>query len=147
MSYQKTLDSESTTKNELVADVLHYAKKGFSVFPLHAVKNGRCTCAKSDCNAPAKHPRTTHGLKQATRDLQLVKNLFSNFTYASANIGIRTGRESNLVVVDIDTAKGGRIEELYKLVPKKILEKTLQVKTGSGFHLYFIYPEKSEISK
>ncbi len=126
-------------------DALNYAKSGFAVFPLHAVKDGRCTCAKSDCSSPAKHPRTVHGLTQASNDPSFVKNLFSCFTYSSANIGIRTGKESNLVVVDVDTAKGGRIEELYNFVPKDALEKTLRVKTGGGFHLYFLYPPNVEI--
>ncbi len=133
------------TENELVADALRYAKSGFLVFPLHAVKDGKCTCAKSDCTSPAKHPRTIQGLKQASRDLDFVKNLFGCFTYASANIGIRTGKESNLVVVDIDAAKGGSIEELYDFVPKEILEKTLWIKTGGGVHLYFAYPPNAEI--
>ena len=74
-----------------------------------------------------------------------MKNLFSCFTYSSANIGICTGKESNLVVVDVDTAKGGQIEELYNFVPKETLEKTLWIKTGGGFHLYFRFPPNAEI--
>lgn len=132
-------------ENQLVADALHYAERGLLVFPLHAVKDGKCTCAKADCTSPAKHPRTKHGLTQASDDLNFVNNLFSCFTYASANIGVRTGKESNLVVVDIDTAKGGRIEELYSFVSQETLEKTLRVKTGGGFHLYFVYPPNAEI--
>ncbi len=132
-------------ENALVADALNYAKSGFLVFPLHAVKDGKCTCAKADCSSPAKHPRTVHGLTQASNDLDYVKSLFGCFTYASANIGVRTGKESNLVVVDIDTAKGGRIEELYGYVSQETLEKTLRVKTGGGFHLYFAYPPDAEI--
>ncbi len=134
-----------TDENKLVADALHYAERGLLVFPLHAVKDGRCTCAKADCSSPAKHPRTKHGLTQASNDLDYVNSLFGCFTYASANIGVRTGKESNLVVVDVDAAKGGRIEELYDFVPKEILEKTLWVKTGGGFHLYFAYPPNDEI--
>jgi len=133
------------SENKLVSDALNYAKSGLLVFPLHAVKDGKCTCAKSDCKAPAKHPRTAHGLTQASNDLNYVKYLFSCFTYASANIGIRTGKESNLVVVDVDSGKGGRIEDLYNFVPKDTLEKTLWVKTGGGFHLYFIYPPNDEV--
>jgi hypothetical protein len=133
-------------ENKLVADALRYAENGLLVFPLHAVKDGNCTCGKSDCSSPAKHPRTVQGLKQASKDLDYVKNLFSCFTYASANIGIRTGKESNLAVVDIDEAKGGRIEELYNFVPQDALEKTLRVRTGGGFHLYFAYPQIAEIS-
>ena len=77
------------TENQLVADALKYAKSGLLVFPLHTVKDGKCTCGKNDCNSPAKHPRTAQGLKQASKDLIFVKNLFSSFTYASANIAVR----------------------------------------------------------
>lgn len=133
------------TENQLVIDALQYAKKGLLVFPLHAVKDGKCTCGKADCGSPAKHPRTVNGLKQASKDLIFVRSLFSNFTYASANIAVLTGEESNLVVVDIDVAKGGQIEDLYKFVPKEILEKTLWIRTGGGFHLYFRFPPNAEI--
>lgn len=133
------------TENQLVADALKYAKFGFLVFPVHTVKDGKCTCEKDDCSSPAKHPRTVRGLKQASKDLNLVKNLFGNFNYRSANIAVCTGKESNLVVADVDSAKGGRIEELYNFVPKEILEKTLWIKTGGGFHLYFSFPQNVEI--
>lgn len=132
-------------ENALVADALRYAENGFAVFPLHAVKDGKCTCGKPNCSSPAKHPRTVHGLKQASRDADFVKNLFSCFTYASANIGLCTGKESNLVVIDIDEAKGGNVADLYEYAAKDTLEKTLWVKTGGGFHLYFGYPPDAEI--
>ncbi len=145
MSFQKTPVSEFVNENKLVADALKYAKFGLLVFPLHAVKDGKCTCGKADCSSPAKHPRTVQGLKQASRDMNFVKNLFSSFNYLSANIAVCTGKESNLVVVDIDSAKGGRIEELYNFVSQDILEKTLWIKTGGGFHLYFRFPPSAEI--
>ena len=139
------LEPKTEKENQLVADALRFAESGLLVFPLHAVKDGKCTCAKADCSSPAKHPRTVRGLKQASKDLTLVRNLFSNFTFASSNIAILTGKESNLVVVDIDAAKGGRIEDLYNFVPKEILEKTLWIKTGGGFHLYFRFPPNVEV--
>ena len=145
MTVQTILLHNTESKNPLVADALRYAEKGWLVFPLHAVKDGKCTCVHNDCASPGKHPRTVHGLKQANKDLQSVKNLFSNFTYQSANIAICTGRASNLIVVDVDAAKGGQVKELYRLVPKETLAKTLWVKTGGGYHLYFSCPQDIEI--
>jgi Bifunctional DNA primase/polymerase, N-terminal len=57
-----------------------------------------------------------------------------------ANIGIATGRNSNLVVLDIDGAKG---EAFLAFVEAKHgpLPPTLEVKTGKGRHLYFRYPD------
>jgi hypothetical protein len=141
----ETVRHKAMTENQLVTNALQYAKNGFLVFPLHTVKDGKCTCRKDDCDSPAKHPRTAHGLKQASKDSNLVKNLFSSFNYLSANIAVCTGKESNLVVVDVDCAKGGRIEELYNFISKEILEKTLWSKTGGGYHLYFRYPQNAEI--
>lgn len=132
-------------ENQLITDALHYAKQGLLVFPVHTGKNGKCSCAKSDCTSPAKHPRTIHGLKQASKDLHLVQSLFSSFNYLSANIAVCTGKESNLIVVDVDCAKGGRLEDLYDLVPKETLDKTLWAKTGGGYHLYFRFPQNNEI--
>jgi len=145
MTFQKLLAPDAQTENQLVADALHYARSGLLVFPLHTVKDAKCTCGKNDCHSPAKHPRTVHGLKQASNNLELVKNLFSNFNYLSANIAIRTGKESNLAVIDVDCAKGASIEELYSLVGRETLEKTLWIKTGGGYHLYFTYPQAAEI--
>jgi hypothetical protein len=136
--------SESN-ENKLVSDALSYAEKGLYVFPLHTVKDGKCTCGKPDCESPAKHPRTIHGLKQASKDLNFVNSLFSNFTYASANIGVCTGKESNLVVIDVDCAKGASLDDLYKIIAKEELAKTLWAKTGGGYHIYFNYPQTADI--
>ncbi len=49
------------------------------------------------------------------------------------NVGLRTGRVSGVVVVDVDNAKGGRLEEY---------PRTPTVRTGSGgAHLYFEAPD------
>ena len=50
-----------------------------------------------------------------------------------SNVGLRTGRVSGVVVVDVDRAKGGRLEEH---------PRTPTVRTGSGGeHLYFAAPD------
>ena len=37
---------------------LWYAAHGFPVFPVHEVRNGRCTRGRGDCEHPGKHQRT-----------------------------------------------------------------------------------------
>ena len=56
----------------------------------------------------------------------------------SCNIGIRTGIESNLTVIDVDAPKGGieSLRSIKHLLPEK---PTLVVKTPSGFHYYYKY--------
>ena len=53
---------------ELLTAALGYARRGWLVLPLHSMANGRCSCGREECASPAKHPRTAHGLKDATRD-------------------------------------------------------------------------------
>ena len=51
------------------AYALDYAARGWSVFPLHGISvEEKCTCGKSDCASPGKHPRTRTGLKESTID-------------------------------------------------------------------------------
>jgi Bifunctional DNA primase/polymerase, N-terminal len=47
---------------------LSYARRGWRAVPLHSWTGSCCTCGRRDCPSPAKHPRTLHGLKDATTD-------------------------------------------------------------------------------
>lgn len=112
---------------------LSYAARGWHVFPLHSVRESACTCGKVDCQNPAKHPRTEHGLKDATADPEQIRTWWKQ--WPDANIGIRTGEISGLVVIDIDPRHGGTLESLGLIPP------TAKIRTGSGgYHLYFRYP-------
>lgn len=113
---------------------------GFSIFPVHGVHNGLCTCGNVDCGNKGKHPATTHGLKDATNDIDALKRLWAARQYL--NVGVATGKPSNIFVIDIDGADGE--DALLELgeVPN-----TLQVNTGRGRHLYFKYPGREVITK
>ena len=45
-----------------------YAERGWPIFPVHWAGDGQCSCGKSDCRSPGKHPLTPNGHKEATRD-------------------------------------------------------------------------------
>src|SRR4051812_3482416 len=79
-----------------------YAKRGWRVLPLHSVRGGRCSCGSPECSSVAKHPRTGHGRNDATTDLDQIERWWQ--TWPDANIGLATGPESNLVVLDFDSA-------------------------------------------
>ncbi len=128
----------------LLADAIHYASSGFAVFPIHGISKGRCTCGKSNCGSPGKHPRTIHGLYSATTYIEELDKIFRGLEYPATNIGIRTGQASSLIVVDVDIDKGAKLENLYELGIKDSLDETLQVRTGGGIHFYFWY-EGAEI--
>jgi putative DNA primase/helicase len=105
-------------------------KKGFHVFPL----NGKLPFKGS------------HGSKDAITDVEETRRRWDKVK--EANIGIATGKEQGLFVVDIDTKEGrtgldewehlleqhGRIENIYEVITP----------TG-GKHLYFKYPPDSTI--
>jgi hypothetical protein len=118
---------------------LGYAARGWSVVPLHTPHPQGCSC-EQDCGSSAgKHPRTRHGLKEASKSPDRIWRWWRR--WPDANIGIRTGRESGLVVLDVDVRHGGDVslealEATYDRLPP-----TLTALSGSGGkHLYFRHP-------
>lgn len=106
------------------------------MLPLHTAADGRCSCGNSECFSRGKHPRTPHGVKDATSDVDAVGKLWEK--YPDANIGIATGQVSGLMVVDIDPRSGGpeTRDGLVELLGP--LPNTAEVITGGGGrHVYF----------
>ena len=113
---------------------LKYAARGWPVFQLHSIRDGRCTCLKSECS-PGKHPLFTGGFHTATTDPAIIRQWWKERSWA--NIGIPTGRVSGFVVVDADPRHGGD-DSLHDLKP---LPDTVRAITGSGgTHLLFAHP-------
>lgn len=117
-----------------------YAHRGWPVFPCHA--GGRsfaCSCGASDCASPGKHPRVRGGLHASSTDGSVIRGWWAR--WPRANVAVRTGAASGLVVVDIDPAHGGEdtiasLEGAYGPLPA-----ARSVRTGSGGrHLYFRHP-------
>jgi hypothetical protein len=118
---------------------LYYANYGWPVVPLHFVKNGRCSCGRVRCDSPGKHPMTEHGLKDASRNGIQHDHWWSR--WPGANIGIRTGADGGLIVIDVDPRHGGD-ESLAELVREHgKLPATVEALTGGGGrHLVFKPP-------
>jgi len=116
----------------LLEEVLGYAERDCPIIPLHSrAVNGGCTCEKSNCGSPAKHPRTPHGLKDATTDTNTIRRWWTR--WPDANIGLATGRVSRLAVVDCDSqeAVNGFLSAYSEAAG------TAQVETGRGRHFFF----------
>ena len=123
---------------DLHSAAVRFAARGWAVLPCHTPVNGGCSCSKTDCSAPGKHPRLVNGLNGASTDRAAIEQWWNR--WPEANLGIRTGEASGLVVVDIDRRSGGD-RTLSQLVDQHDkLPSTLAVRTGDGVHLYFAHP-------
>ncbi len=109
---------------DLLSAALDYVARGWAVFP---------------CKPRAKVPATIDGFKSATTDADTVREWWRR--WPEANVAIRTGAESDLVVLDVDVQHGGAgtLAELERERGK--LPKTPRVLTGGGGqHVYFRHP-------
>ncbi|MCI5634940.1 MAG: DUF3987 domain-containing protein [Alphaproteobacteria bacterium] len=85
-----------------------------------------------------------NGFKDATNDLTKVKSAWKQLP--NLNIGIVTGKENGIVVVDIDGDVG---KETWRNLIRQheYKSKTLKIATGKGCHLYFKYPSALSVIK
>lgn len=127
----------------LLEFALGYAGKGLRVLPLYTPgEHGACSCGRAKCSSPGKHPRTRHGVKDATSDLEQIRKWWRK--WPDSNIGLATGRDAynwaGLLVVDIDLPGGP--ESLAKLHDEgKMFPPTLMQQTGSGgIHYLYLVP-------
>jgi hypothetical protein len=126
--------------NPLLKAALRYARMGLPVFPLHSPFQNGCSCGDSECTDVAKHPRTAHGLKDATTDKKLIREWWKK--WPKANIGIRTGAESGLVVLDVDPDHGGArsLQRLEMMAHIGLPICPTVLTGGGGQHRYLSHP-------
>jgi hypothetical protein len=86
----------------LLSAAIAYARHGIPVLPVHTAVAGVCSCHRSGCDRPGKHPRLRHGLTGATTDPVRLEMWWAR--WPDANIGLRTGIVMD--VADIDTIEG-----------------------------------------
>ena len=140
---------------DLVEHARRYAERGWAVFPLWWSGPDRpCACPDPDCGqpdperpgrtlgSPAKHPHgglAPHGFGDASTDRLTIERWWR--TAPGANVGIRTGAASGLVVLDVDGAEGEA--SLRQLVELHGRFRALWVRTGSGgWHAYLAHPRE-----
>lgn len=110
----------------MIEHALWLASNGLSVFPLAV---------------GTKEPLPgSHGFKDATRDADQIRRWWGR--NPGLNIGIRTGAESGITVIDTDGPEAeASLRGMGEIPP------TLTVKTGKGFHYYFAYESGSTIGQ
>jgi hypothetical protein len=128
-----------TSAHDLLDAALAYAALGWPVFPVHYPLNGSgCSCGDPGCENVGKHPRTTHGLKDATTDPAQIRTWWQQ--WPKSNIGMPTGTQTG-VAVDIDPRNGaaGSLEALEDAgctFPLTVESHT----GGGGKHLLYRHP-------
>ena len=90
-----------------------------------------------------KIPLTENGFYDATTEQAQIREWWTQ--HPDANVGIRVGVESNLLVIDVDN-KGGKkgsaeLTELEKRYGPLPITHTVKTPTG-GFHFYFAFPDE-----
>jgi hypothetical protein len=115
-------------ENAFLQAALSYAQRGWPVLPLRPGE---------------KTPLTTNGFKDATTDEATIRAWWEQTP--DANVGIRVGLESGLIVIDVDNKNGKNgSTSLWKLRNNTGSEtvNTLIVTTPHGFHLYYTFPDE-----
>ena len=127
--------------SELREAALSYAQRAWRVFPLHGVVNARCTCGRPDCSTPGKHPVVRRGLHAASIEESLITEWWRR--WRRANIGVVTGVDSGIAVVDIDLPDA--LPHLGLIASGKYaLPRTLTGLTGGGgTHLIYSLTDAS----
>lgn len=130
--------------NEKLEAACGYASRGWRVFPLHTVTNGRCSCGIRNCGNPGKHPQFNlqdleHGVNDATTDQNLIRTWWKR--WPDANVGIAMGEETGLFALDVDPRHDGEENLSVWLKEHGRLPETIQSLTGGGgFHYLFEHP-------
>jgi putative DNA primase/helicase len=98
---------QTNMSTDMLEAALSYARAGLNIFPAHAIRGGKCSCGEIKGCSPGKHPigaLVPRGVLAATVDVKVIAEWWSQVP--DANIGIATGKASNLVVLDVDGSAG-----------------------------------------
>ena len=125
----------ASVSSEAFVTALNAATRGLKSFPCHTVNaDGSCTCGKSECRRPGKHPLTGHGLHDASCDEKTL--LHWNDQFPHANWALACG--DDVAVIDADPKHGADPSELideHGLAQSSISE-TGEWEGVRGAHIY-----------
>ncbi len=122
---------------------LSYIGRGWPVVLLHHAtsigsKKGpdraRCSCGDTACTSQGKHPRTKHGLEDATLDPQAFARALNR--WPDANLGVRTGIGFDVLDIDSEAADLA-LGEVARAAGARLESRGPMVRTGRGWQLYW----------
>ncbi len=134
-----THQTHEATETEGLVAALTYARRGWPVAPAHSTRHdGSCSCGDASCDRIGKHPRTRHGLTDATTDEKTIREWWSKTP--DANVLIRTGKVGDryLVVFDIDAKHNGeeKLAELLAEHSAELPDTPRAITGGGGSHIF-----------
>lgn len=124
--------------------VAHYRAQGFIPIPIFGMDDGICTCRKGvDCTSAGKHPIVKRQLA-----IEATQQDWEHWLqqWPGMNLGILTGSETGIFVIDIDPRHGGD-ESLAELETRigPMPAAAVAVTGGGGRHFVFQIPQGVEI--
>jgi putative DNA primase/helicase len=119
---------------DTMAEAKLYASLGWRVLPCHnPTAGGGCSCGKSTCKKPGKHPRISEWQNKASSDPQQIELWWQ--TWPEANVGVRLGPASNLIDIEYDSDEGkATADELLEFVA------TARYRSHRSTHHLFTFP-------
>lgn len=125
-------------ESALLEAALRYQALGWSVIPVHRVRDGRCSCGRDSCESPGKHPMVNWLKYQRERaDEAELRRWWSRWPWA--NIGVVTGRVSGIIAADIDARRadpGEVIRQVWGGWP----DTPIGLTGGGGYHIIHAHP-------
>lgn len=122
---------------EVLDAALSYARRGWSVIPMHSPAGDGCSCGRFDCTAIGKHPRIRW--EAAMHEPATAAAILGWWEqWPDANVGVVTGEVSGVVVLDVDPRHNGGdtlIELESEWGPPPVT--AVDITGGGGWHYWF----------
>lgn len=147
------LNSEEEGRRRLLCEAaVAYTRRGWRVMPVRWIDDdGTCACDKGEeCLSPGKHPVHVEWHQVASDDPVTVASWWRTEAvgtimrewFPRANVGILTGRESGIFVLDVDSYAGG-IQTLgaYERRNGELPETYVHSTGRGGTHYVFASPD------
>lgn len=136
------------TSADSAADAIRYKLVGalpprWQIFPCHHITDQGCSCGRSNCAAPGKHPRTRNGHRDATNSEEQIGRWWQ--AYPGTNWALATGAASGVIVFDLDVKLENGLDSFDMFcefaTEGRSVPRTLSADSGGGGrHLYFEHP-------
>lgn len=124
---------------QALEDAELFYKEGIIAIPAHTPTEYGCSCYRGkECTSPGKHPcADERGIKRTSPTEHVLKWISK---YREINLAVLTGKESGILILDVDKKSGGfdslkYLESTFSSLPQTWITET----GGGGKHFWFKY--------